>query len=86
MPFRLKQYLLLQIVFKATPSKNYTSRIALDSFILADGLCDDENELDSSQQGFQLVSIIYDHYCLYISTKLIVASDICDVLNADHRF
>ncbi|RMX61051.1 hypothetical protein pdam_00007566 [Pocillopora damicornis] len=40
-----------QIVFKATPNKNYTSRIALDSFILADGLCDDENELDSSQQG-----------------------------------
>ena len=76
MPFRLKQYLLLQIVFKATPSKNYTSRIALDSFILADGLCDDENELDSSQQGFQLVSIVYDHYCLHISTTLIVASDI----------
>ena len=76
MPFRLKQYLLLQIVFKATPSKNYTSRIALDSFILADGLCDDENELDSSRQGFQLISIIYDHYYLHISTKLIVASDI----------
>lgn len=55
---------MLQIVLKATPSKNYTSRIALDSFILTDGLCDDESELESNQQG------------LNIWTNLIVASDI----------
>ena len=67
---------MLQIVLKATPGKNYTSRIALDSFILTDGLCDDESELESNQQGFSLVSVIYDHYCLNIWTNVIVATDI----------
>ena len=60
----------------------------MDSFILTDGLCDDESELDSIQQGFSLVSVIYDYYCLHIWTNIIVASDIyaMSVPNADHRF
>jgi len=42
---------LWQFSFQATIGRNYTRGIALDDVTLSNGLCEDESEPQSNQQG-----------------------------------